>query len=67
MNTKEARRILKLKKRSGLSLGEQSAIIALARVVEALYPGGDRDHQWSADTLDEIADAVVAYAPPEGS
>lgn len=31
------------------------------RIVEALYPGGDMEHEWSSDTLDDVASALGAY------
>lgn len=31
------------------------------RVVEALYPGGDMEHEWSSDTPDGVAAALAAY------
>ena len=30
-------------------------------VIEALWPGGDPDHEWSPDTLNEIKDALSSY------
>ncbi len=29
------------------------------QIQSALWPTGDRDHQWSPDTLDEIAGALI--------
>jgi hypothetical protein len=40
---------------------EQSPAAVLADIVEAMYPGGDPDAQWSPDTLDEIA-AILGRA-----
>lgn len=36
---------------------------ALAAIAEALWPEGNPDHQWSADTLDQIARAVDFLRP----
>ena len=30
-------------------------------VVDALYPGGDMEHDWSPDTLDSIAAVLEAH------
>ena len=37
----------------------------LAQLREILWPDGDTDHQWSPDTIDEIAHAMIAegYGP----
>lgn len=31
----------------------------LSQIQDVLYPGGDRDHEWSPSTLEQIA-AVIA-------
>jgi hypothetical protein len=28
------------------------------RIVEALYPGGDMEHEWSSDTPEDVASAL---------
>ncbi len=33
----------------------------MALIHDILYPNGDREHEWSADTLDQIADVVARY------
>lgn len=46
-----------------------SPAYAIERVREILWPGGDKDHEWSPDTLDELAMALVqmGYGPKEKS
>jgi hypothetical protein len=34
----------------------------LAQIREILWPGGDRDFQWSPDTIDEVA-RIVGLPP----
>jgi len=31
------------------------AVSAIDQIVAVLYPNGDEDHEWDADTLDQIA------------
>lgn len=33
----------------------------MAGVYDALFPGGELDHEWSADTLDTIAEIAAAW------
>jgi hypothetical protein len=33
------------------------------QIRDILWPNGDKDHEWSADTLDEIAQAMADYRP----
>ena len=37
---------------------EALAVHTLRQIQEILWPGGDPDHQWSPDTLDEIVDVL---------
>jgi hypothetical protein len=35
----------------------------VAAVAECLWPGGDPDHEWSPDTLDEVASVLGRHGP----
>jgi hypothetical protein len=47
------------------TLDTQAAVDALADIAEILWPGGDTEHEWDADTLDLVARAVRRVLPPE--
>lgn len=40
-------------------LGRDELVAILRKVQDALWPGGDRDHEWSPDTADEVASALI--------
>lgn len=37
------------------------AMHAMAAIEEALYPNGNKDHEWSGDTFEEVARIVAIY------
>lgn len=41
-------------------------ISALAAVVDALWPDGDADAEWTTDTIENVARACEAYRPKGG-
>jgi hypothetical protein len=31
----------------------------LAEIQELLWPGGDRDHEWESDTIEQVASVLI--------
>jgi hypothetical protein len=40
-------------------LSNEDAVACLRAIQEKLWPDGDRDHEWDAETLDEVADVLT--------
>jgi hypothetical protein len=40
-------------------VSRKELVTTLRKIQNALWPGGDRDHDWSADTTDAIAEALT--------
>jgi hypothetical protein len=49
------------------ALGRMSQTLFIAQVLRALYPDGDMNHEWSPDTLADIAHTVEALHLKDGT